>query len=201
MEKWKDIPNFSNYQVSNKGRVRTWKDRGKIRDVPKIMHASDDGNGYLKLMLYDDSGKRYCKKVHRLVAEAFVKNNDPKHKDTVDHKISGPEGKLDNRASNLRWISRRKNIQKAYRDGMCDQRIKNQRSPIIITDMFSNEEEFCHSVSEASSQLGVDYTTISHACTDNNLVKGRYKCEKIDGRGLLERDEYFAEIEAEYEYH
>ena len=199
MEKWKDIPNFSNYQVSNQGRVRTWKNRKTKRESPKIMSTSDDGNGYQKLMLYADNGKRYCKKVHRLVGEAFVKNNDPVHKDTVDHKKSGPEGKLDNSAKNLRWVSRRENIQKAYRDGVCDERINRQKNPVVITDTYTGEEKFCNSVREAGDYLGVDYTSISHASEgEYKLIKKRYLCEKIEGRDRLLYDEYTAEVEAAF---
>lgn len=82
MERWKDIDGFPGYQVSDKGNVRTfWQKRhyptgyGTYRylsDTPSLMSQSDDGNGYMKVMLYSkDDGKRYCKKVHRLVAEAF----------------------------------------------------------------------------------------------------------------------------------
>lgn len=207
MEKWKDIPGFSGYQVSNEGRVRTFRKRNGrkkaiINNEPKIMSTSDDGNGYQKLMLYSDDGRRYCKKVHRLVAEAFVPNKNPVRNDTVDHKRSGPEGKLDNSAKNLKWVSRRENIQKAYRDGVCDDRIRQQTHPVIVTDLRTNEEHFCNSIREAGEYLNVDYTSVSHAITDNcGIIKKHYLCEKIEGRDLLLYDEYAGLIEEEFKYY
>ena len=168
-EEWRDIEGFSGYQVSNKGRVRTFRKRKHypegygtywyISDEPTIMSQSDDGNGYMKLMLYGDDGRRYCKKVHRLVAEAFIPNNDPSN-DTVDYIQSGSEGKLDNSVRNLRWISRRENIQKAYRDGMCDRRINRNSVPIMGTDLWTGEELYFKSINEAARYIHRDASSI-----------------------------------------
>lgn len=68
-----------------------WSDRYK-----KFLNPGNT-NGYESVSLYRD-GKGYGKLVHRLVAEAFIPNNDPT-KDTVDH-IDG--NKLNNNVSNLR---------------------------------------------------------------------------------------------------
>lgn len=173
-EIWKDIEDFPGYQVSNTGEVRSFlrkkhRPRGYGCDwvidydyPPRLVKASDDGNGYLKVMLYNKNNKkRYCRKVHRLVAEAFIPRIPGV--DTVDHIVSGPEGKLDNSVTNLRWVSRRENIQKAYRDGMCDDRIERAKKPIVITDLWTDEETYCASVQEAADYIGVHYTTISHA--------------------------------------
>ena len=114
-EEWKDIVGFTGYQISSHGRVRTfWRKKhyptgyGTYRylsDIPTIMRASDDGNGYLKVMLYNKvDGRRYCKKIHRLVAEAFIPNVIEGY--TVDHIRSGYDEKKNNNVGNLRWISR-----------------------------------------------------------------------------------------------
>lgn len=194
MEQWKDIDGFPGYQVSDKGRVRTfWKRKhyptgfgsyNHISDEPQIMSQSDDGNGYMKLMLYSQNdNKRCCKKVHRLVAEAFIEH-EPEN-DTVDHIRSGPEGKLDNSVSNLRWISRRENIQKAYRDGMCDGRIRRQRKPIIAVDLWTNEEMYFSSIDEASETLGLNRTTISHVLMGDMMKTSHYTFEYLQGKERL----------------
>ena len=194
MEQWKDIDGFPGYQVSDKGRVRTfWKRKhyptgfgsyNHISDEPQIMSQSDDGNGYMKLMLYSQNeNKRCCKKVHRLVAEAFIEH-EPEN-DTVDHIRSGPEGKLDNSVSNLRWISRRENIQKAYRDGMCDGRIRRQRKPIIAVDLWTNEEKYFSSIDEASETLGLNRTTISHVLMGDMMKTSHYTFEYLQGKERL----------------
>ena len=184
MECWKTIRGFSNYQASDQGRIRSKKG---------ILKTSDDGNGYQKLMIYGDDGKRYCKKVHRLVAETFIPNNDP-NKDTVDHIISGPEGKLNNSVSNLRWISRSDNIKKAYRDGVCNERIEKSKKMILCQDTWSGEEKAFYSVGEAAKYYNIDRSRISHNIScDQETVGKRYIFEKIEGREKLlydERDDY-----------
>lgn len=183
MEHWKPIDGYPGYEVSDLGSVRThWKKvknrgmhGGTHREYTKetrIVPMSDDGNGYLKVLIRNESQKA-CKKVHRLVAEAFIAH-DPAD-DTVDHIKSGKEGKLDNSVNNLRWVSRRKNIQKAYADGVCNDRIERQKKPVVVEDTFTGEEIYFDSVSKASDFIGVDYTTISHTLKNDNLVKRRYQ--------------------------
>lgn len=186
-ELWKDIPHFPGYQVSNTGFVRSfWKRKHRktgygcdwiLGDDPKVMSTSDDGNGYLKLMLYSrENGKRYCRKVHKLVASAFIPNDDPT-KNTVDHIKSGPAGKLDNSVENLRWMSRPDNIRKAYRDGMCDRRIAKSRKPIVATDLWTDNEIYFSSIGEAADELGYTHSTISHALRSPNQRVGHYRVE------------------------
>lgn len=171
MEIWKDISDYPGYQVSNLGKVRSfWEKRKKkgvhggtyreFSNTPHILPESDDGNGYMKVYLNNGSGKKTCKKVHRLVAEAFIQHSEDV--DTVDHIRPGQLGKLDNSVSNLRWISRRENVQKAYRDGVCDERIRSQNKPIVSTDLYTGEDQYFESVKQASLELGIDRSSISH---------------------------------------
>ena len=186
-EVWKDIPRFPGYQVSNTGFVRSfWKRKHSktgygcdwvLGDTPKTMNMSDDGNGYLKLMLTSrENGKRYCRKVHKLVAEAFVPNDDPA-KNTVDHIKSGPEGKLDNSVENLRWMTRPDNIRKAYRDGMCDARIARSMKDVVVTDLWTGNEIYFSSIGEAADELGYTHSTISHALRLPSQRVGHYRVE------------------------
>lgn len=105
MERWKKVKGFPNYSVSDKGRVRDDKrDHIKARRV--------DRRGYSDISLYD-KGKEFHKKVHRLVAEAFIDN--PEEKEFVNH-IDG--NKLNNSASNLEWVTCSENTQHAYATGL-----------------------------------------------------------------------------------
>jgi hypothetical protein len=90
---WRDISGFENkYEVSNSGEIKI-KTTGKC----KILRETKDG--YLSTILESD-GLRKSVLAHRIVAIAFLDNND--NKPIVDHinRI-----KTDNRVENLRWCS------------------------------------------------------------------------------------------------
>jgi len=92
IEVWKRIEDFDDYEVSNLGAVYS------IR-TGKILSLSEDRKGYSVVHLYRN-GYRSNKKVHRLVAEAFIPN--PDNLPEVDH-ING--NRKDNRVHKLRWVS------------------------------------------------------------------------------------------------
>lgn len=204
-EIWADIPGYSGYQISNMGRLRTFREkRGRLKayitDRPRIMSVSDDGNGYMKAMLYGDDGRRKCMKIHRLVAETFIPN--PLGLETVDHIKSGPEGKLDNSVANLRWVSRRDNIQKAYKDGVCDERIRNSFRPIWVIDLIKDTRDIFRSIKEAAESLGIDRSSISHVLIGDIEKAGRYTFEYADREEVLTYgyDKYFGSCGAEWDY-
>lgn len=179
-EIWKDIEGFIGYQVSNTGRIRSYKKfkagRGDKNDAlvetPHILDTdrSDDGNGYKKVMLRKN-GKSYCRKIHRLVAEAFIHNDNPIENDTVDH-ISND--KRDNRVENLRWMPRGDNVKKAYKVGAHDKRIENRKVPLTLEDMFTGYEYYFKTMQDAADYLDVDYTTLSHGLSGSVdfIIKG-----------------------------
>lgn len=186
MENWKDISDYPGYQVSDQGNVRSFWERHRIPgkhggtyrkrvSSPHDLPQSDDGNGYMKVYLNNGSGKKTCVKVHRLVAQEFIPHDISD--DTVDHIKPGREGKLDNSVGNLRWIPRAENIQKAYRDGVCDERIRNQRKPIIAIDLRTGDERYFESIGQASEELGVDRSSISHVLNCDHDRTSHYTFE------------------------
>jgi hypothetical protein len=95
VEQYKIIKDFENYSVSNFGRVRN-------NATDKILKPGKS-NGYYKHNLYKD-GNMYTKKIHKLVAEAFITN--PSNKKCIDHIDNN---RLNNNVSNLRWVSQQEN--------------------------------------------------------------------------------------------
>lgn len=116
-ETWKKIKDFPNYMISNKGRV--WSKtkivsspRGKYLKKGRILKSHDDKRGYLTIVLINGKGRKNCK-IHRLVAEAFLKN--PELKREVNH-INGI--KADNEVSNLEWVTSKENKTHAWNIGL-----------------------------------------------------------------------------------
>jgi len=95
MEEWRPIVDYPEYEVSNAGNVRR---------NGRVLKPSSDSGGYLIIYPYKNN-IRTTKKVHRLVAFAFIPNLD--NKPQIDHinRI-----KTDNRVENLRWATLSENM-------------------------------------------------------------------------------------------
>ena len=93
-----NISNFPNYQISNFGNCKNVL-------TGKFLKGSFDKDGYLTTVL-TNNGERSPKKLHRLVANAFIENSELKP--CVDH-IN--HNKNDNNVSNLRWATKLENNQ------------------------------------------------------------------------------------------
>lgn len=106
MEQWRDIPGFEGlYQVSNSGKVKS------LRRGAELKPGTDKG-GYLYVGLCSRGIQKTCK-IHRLVALAFLPNDEGKR--TVNH-IDG--NKLNNSVDNLEWATHSENIIHAVKNGL-----------------------------------------------------------------------------------
>ena len=103
---WKIIEGFSKYEVSDTGIVRRVSNGKELA----FSYSKRPTNIYSRVTLFKD-GVRYYKQVHRLVAEAFIPN--PNKLPQVDHINNNG---LDNRVTNLQWVTASENIVKSFKD-------------------------------------------------------------------------------------
>lgn len=112
IEIWKDIKGFEGfYQVSNKGRIKSLAYQcGTVFKHEKIRALSLTKDGYVKIRLLHN-GKDETRRVHKLVAEAFLGLSNL----TVNHKDGN---KQNNSVENLEYIDRHEQLKHAYKLGL-----------------------------------------------------------------------------------
>lgn len=117
---------FEGYEVSNFGRVRTYKQKyGKLsrsakesglnrplRQTPTLITGRPDPAGYMQLCLSDVTKKRHNIRIHIVVAQTFL--GFPEKGLIVCHYN---DIKTDNRLENLRYDTHKSNILDAQRNG------------------------------------------------------------------------------------
>lgn len=154
-EIWKDIEGYEGiYQVSNLGNVRSLGN-GKTHKSERILKQGTT-LGYKTVILCKD-GITSSKRVHRLVAEAFIKN--PQNFDIVNHK---DENKTNNCVENLEWCTMQYNTN--YGTGV-ERRSSKRKKPIKQLDMEGNLIRLWDSATDAAKYFGKSRgTAISNCC-------------------------------------
>lgn len=119
-EKWKDVVLFEGfYMISTLGRLRNFskeifcsKNNSYSFFGAKILKKGISFHGYHQHVLTKNKVNS-TKKIHRMVAEAFIPN--PENKPCVNH-INGI--KSDNRVENLEWCNHSENALHAHKLGL-----------------------------------------------------------------------------------
>jgi len=167
-EMWVTVDEFPKYEISNFGRVKNHKNR--------ILKIGTHRDGYKQIVLRKNK-KSYTRKIHRLVAIAFIPN--PENKPVVNHI---DEDKTNNQAENLEWMTIKEN--NLYGNHMNNifksQGYKNRKFPpssqkkkITAIYLKNNKTINFNSVKEASVSLEISASAISNVLTKRNeKVKG-----------------------------
>jgi len=119
-EVWKTIEEYPDYQISNLGRVKSFKNNCGI-DV-KILKQIKDKNGYLIIDLYKN-GKSKLKKVHRLVYETHTGKLE---EDYDAHHVN--EDKENNFVGNLETKEHGKHSKDHHKDKIISKEIRIKMS-------------------------------------------------------------------------
>ena len=151
-ETFKTINSNTNYQISNKGRVKSNR-----RGIAKILKPSDNGHGYLKVCL---DGKWYY--IHRLVADVFIPN--PHNLPQVNHKDCN---RYNNDATNLEWCDMEYNNGYADRGNKIRKALTNHKGKSKPVIQYTIDNEFVKewpSIREVERELGFNSSAISRCC-------------------------------------
>ena len=158
-EIWKIINGFNNYEISNLGRV-------KNVSTGRVLKGVDNGWGYLQVNLFK-AGKGYMRKIHRLVATAFIEN--PEKLGEVNHR---DEDKANNAVSNLEWCSHEYNINYGTRN----ERIGKANSVAMLgknskaVKCIETGETF-KSARDAARKYNIPVDSVCNAANPNQLRK------------------------------
>lgn len=123
LEEWKVIEEFPDYEVSNLGRVRSWKS-----GEPKLLSLKLNKHTGYYLVCLTQNGYHY-KTVHSLIAIAFL----GKPRGTIGTKSGNWQvnhrnlDKRDNRVDNLEWVKRLRNTEHAAENGVYVKRMSRQQ--------------------------------------------------------------------------
>lgn len=166
---WKPIEGFEGrYEVSDSGEVRNLKSL-------RVLSPKRAGAGYLQVCL----GAGNYRYVHRLVAQAFVAN--PQGLPQVNH-LDGV--KPNNTAENLAWCSASENARHAYATGLLDETAckkpqrgaEHHRARAVVMSSDSGHIQITyHTISSASKETGIDYSTIHGALTGKFKQAGGWR--------------------------
>ena len=180
MEEWRDIKGYEGYyQISNIGKVKSLARRvsngyGIVEKKAMLLMPNELANGYYQVTLYKDKTRKSFQ-VHRLVADAFVSNED--NYPQVNHKNGN---KQDNRAENLEWCDNSMNQLHAWKTGLQKPHYCGGGAPkkrVALLDANGKVEREFDSIRAASIYVGC--TTPSNL---SHYLNGKGRAKSIMGR-------------------
>lgn len=122
-EGWRDVAGYEGlYQVSNYGRVKSFRRRGNNKDRILNPFRTSKKGAYRCVTLSKD-GNDIRASVHRLVATAFHEN--PENRAEVNHKDGNPSN---NHVDNLEWVTRSQNMLHAFATGLKSNKGENNNN-------------------------------------------------------------------------
>ena len=171
---FKKIPEFPEYEINRKGEVRSYYKykTNKITTEPRnVKWVLDKKVGYYLVTLVNHKTKaRKNKRIHRLLAELFIPNDDPKNKTQVNH-INGI--KTDNRLENLEWVTPQQNSQHAVDMGLTTHEHCSKKV-LQLDDDYNIIAEY-DSLHEAGRITGIAYQNISKVVRGIRNKAGGYR--------------------------
>jgi hypothetical protein len=153
-EIWKTIEDYSDYQISNFGRLQNKKTNVYLK--PHL-----DIQGYENITIKNNNKNKHFK-MHRLIAKHFIPN--PENKKTIHHKNNI---KFDNRIENLEWAT------------MSEQNLAINKTKNVLLNKADRRSILCINLFDKTSVLK-KFDSIKDAAKwifDNNLTSFNIFCK------------------------
>lgn len=157
----KDYKGFEGlYAITSCGKVWSYRKQ-------KFLSPAKNGQGYWMVILWDNNGKKYTKKVHKLVAETYLVNDDPENKKDVGH--------LDNIkehcwVNNLQYMTHAENIKMSIAD-----RKKPEITPIRCVET----GEIYNNQTQAAAAVGINRQCIVNVLAGKQNTAGGFHWERV----------------------
>lgn len=156
-ERWRQIPGFKDYDVSDQGRIRSWKGvKTGARSAPELMKIRLGNDGYPRVTLQNSRGQKSVQRVHILVARAFL---GPARGRLVLHK-SGKEH--DPRLKNLEYGTHMDNHDDKYRHGTSQVGERNSQAELTqkhVKEIYKLRKKYTQK--EIAEMYGVSRQAVS----------------------------------------
>ena len=141
MEIWKNVVGFEEqYEISNLGNLRSkerfvkhWR-AGERKYKSNFKNIRLNDKGYFRCNLKNE-GKRYDFTIHKLVALAFIPNEE--NKPFINHKNGI---KTDNRVENLEWCNQSENVTHAVKNRLIKTKLTDEQAKEIFNSQLSNRK-------------------------------------------------------------
>lgn len=175
------------YEVSNLGRVRSWKNRTGFghdifMDKPRILSIQTDRDDYLYIFLRKNGISKRCY-IHRLVAEAFIPN--PLNKPEVNHDDGN---KANCTVGNLYWATKAENMEHARETGLWDMEASLKKArEAWMTPIYCYEKDCVYpSGEDAARDIGVNKALITMVCQGKtHNARGYHLCYEEEKDWLI----------------
>ncbi len=171
-EIWKDIPGYEGlYQVSNQGNIKSFVKSAKHQNQSHLLKQYVNNSGYLYVQLYTHKGKRKHFLVHKLVAMAFLENQN--NYPCVNHK---DENKLNNCVDNLEYCTYQYN--NAYGTAKI-RAFVTKSNPVQQLTIDGVWLATYHSPATAAKLLGISTNAITQCCNGKRKYACGYKWQYV----------------------
>ena len=170
VEKFKPVKGYTGiYEISNLGRVKSLsrvieRNDGNTRVTEdRIILPFTTKAGYSQIVLCKDGVKKKHY-IHRLVALAFIPNDNPIEKIVVNHKDENP---INNNVGNLEWCTQRYNMRYG--------KMQAKLIKINVIDSKGDVVEVVEGIRECERKYSISKYLIKQSSNGKDLIKDN-KC-------------------------